>query len=106
MKTALMLGLALALTAATAEAAPRYGYGAPRPPEAPRAPSMSDPGSFKPWKPYKGYSIYGDDPTSVAPSRTPGRQPGLTPRNVKPFPSEGVFGPSGGTFQDRRRGTF
>ena len=102
MKAAVALGLTLAMLAATAQGAPRHGYGAPRPPGA----SKADPAPFKPWRPYKGFSVYGDDPTSLAPSRTPGYQPGLTPRSAKPFPSEGVFGPSGGTLQDRQRGRF
>jgi hypothetical protein len=44
-----------------------------------RQPSQPSTTSGRPWKPYKPFSIYGDDPTSLAPSREPHYVPGYKP---------------------------
>ena len=109
MRNVLLIGVAMTLAAATvAEATPRRGgfapYGRIQGPQPIRP--VPGPPEVKPFKPYKGFSIYHGDPTDLSPSRTPGYEPGLSPRPYKPFPTEGVFGPSGGTREDRRRSRF
>ena len=98
---ALLFGLFIAGLASAAGAAPRNGYAPYAPIQQPKPPpAASNPGPWKPWTPYKAPSIYGDDPTSLAPSTKPHYAPGVKPfYRSKPSPS------GGGTF-DRGQGTF
>jgi len=44
-----------------------------------RQPSSPSPTEAKPFRPYKPFSVYGDDPTSLAPNRRPTYMPGYKP---------------------------
>jgi hypothetical protein len=105
MRNLFLAGLSLAvLLAGAAQAAPQRGGFAPIP--QPKLIGSTSAPEAKPFRPYQGFSIYHDRPTDLSPSRRPGYEPGLTPGGLKPFPREGMFGPSGGTLQNQRRSRF
>jgi hypothetical protein len=99
----LVLSLVLAAVTTAAQAAPRNGYAPYARIEEPRSPPLVSGG--KPFKPYKPFSVYGDDPTSLAPSRTPHYVPGYKPYTPPFREKNDPYGRSGGTFGSGR-GTF
>jgi hypothetical protein len=127
-------GLSFALMAAGgAQAAPRSEFAPIQKIPEIRTPGLPKPEPFRPYKAPKPYSIYGDDPTSLAPRARPYESPyfkpyrgpsiygddptSLSPSRSRPKgpgfdhsdgldPSGGTFGPSGGTLGKRRGGTF
>jgi hypothetical protein len=101
----LALSLVLCSLAVTAQAAPRQQPWSriEEPKPVGSLPPLNAP-EAKPFKPYKPYSVYGDDPTSLSPGRTPPHVPGYKPYNP-PFREKGTFGGSKGTF-GRGGGTF
>jgi len=129
MRTVAAVGLGVALVAANgAWAAPRGQYAPIYTPGEVRTPGLPKPEPFRPYKPPKPYSIYGDDPTSLAPRANEYESPylhryrgeslrerdSLAPSNKPPTgpgfehrydglpPQGGTFAPRGGTLRDRR----